>query len=236
MISEKTSNENRKRSDMQKTIVCYGDSNTWGYVPALAKNGKKSVTRFARNERWPGILQNLLGNDYHIVEEGLNGRTTNINYHIAPDRNGKTYLPPCLYTHAPIDLIILSLGINDLKTYFARTAENIMDGLADLINIIQGSKYGALMQQAPNILIMPSPIPLPISEEGIDENGILFFKGAIKKAEQLVQCYEKLAQVKQCDFLNITEHVTPSEIDGCHFDKESHQKIAALLAAKIKKS
>ena len=104
----------------QKTILCYGDSNTWGFTPidaVIPITNKKiaPIKRYNRKEKWTGRLQKLLGENYYVIEEGLNGRTTNLNYHIPPDRNGKTYLPPCLYTHAPIDLVILALGTNDLN-------------------------------------------------------------------------------------------------------------------------
>jgi len=88
----------------QKTILCYGDSNTWGFVPSTEGYGptanKKPLRfqRYSRDERWTGRLQKLLGEDYYVIEEGLNGRTTNINSLLPPNRNGKTYLPPCLYS------------------------------------------------------------------------------------------------------------------------------------------
>ena len=52
-----------------KTVLCYGDSNTYGYNPV---NG----LRYPQDVRWPGKLQSLLGNGYQIIEEGCNGRTT----------------------------------------------------------------------------------------------------------------------------------------------------------------
>ena len=50
-------------------ILCFGDSNTWGYRP-----DRKG--RFDENTRWTGLLQQKLGPEYHIIEEGLCGRTT----------------------------------------------------------------------------------------------------------------------------------------------------------------
>lgn len=101
---------------MTSTILCHGDSNTWGYVPS--GDYTKGIERYSRNIRWPGALQSYLGNDYYyIIEEGLNSRTTNIDYQVQPNRNGKTYLPPCLYSHSPINFVILALGGNNLKSY-----------------------------------------------------------------------------------------------------------------------
>lgn len=214
----------------QYNILCYGDSNTWGYVPNAAK---EPIQRYSRHFRWPGILQELLGNRYHIIEEGLNSRTTNIDYHIPPDRNGRTYLPPCLYSHAPIDLVILALGVNDMKVYFNREAVDICDGLSELIDMIQTSLYGRDLQEAPSILVMTPPTLLPILETFKDENGIAFFQGAVKKASNLVPLYAELAKRKGCEFLNISESIIASEIDGGHLEVDMQKKLAIMAADKI---
>ena len=81
-----------------KTIVCFGDSNTWGA-------NASTRDRYPWAQRWTGLLQRELSDGYRVVEEGLNGRTTNLDDTIEPHRNGLTYLLPCLETHGPIDLI-----------------------------------------------------------------------------------------------------------------------------------
>src|SRR5262245_33726268 len=100
---------------MARQVLCYGDSNTWGCVPL---QGDEAATRFARAERWTGVLQDELGPDYWIVEEGLNGRTTTRDDEAAPDRNGLTLLLPVLEAHHPLDLVVVMLGTNDLKERF----------------------------------------------------------------------------------------------------------------------
>ncbi len=215
----------------QKTVLCYGDSNTWGYIPTMDYSLSKA--RYARNERWPGILQELLSSEYFVIEEGLNSRTTNVDYALPPDRNGKTYLAPCLYSHAPVDLVILALGGNDTKSYFNRSAEQIKDGLSELVDIIQTSEYGPMLQAAPEILIIPPAIPLQFVEKFTDENGIQFLKGAVEKIERLVDLYCQLAKEKNCFYLNLSK-IRPSEIDGIHYDKVSHQICAKMINKKIK--
>lgn len=215
---------------MQKTILCYGDSNTWGYVPTADYSLPRQ--RYTRNERWPGVLQELLGNNFYVIEEGLNSRTTNIDHVSPPDRNGKTYLAPCLYSHSPIDLVILDLGGNDTKTYFNRSAEQIKDGLAELIDIIQTSEYGPNPQTPPDVLIIPPSIPLHFTEKFVDENGVLFLQGSVKKTEDLVGLYNLLAKEKNCYYLDIST-VKPSDIDGVHYDKAGHKKCAELIRKKV---
>lgn len=218
---------------MQKTILCYGDSNTWGFVPGAADYKTMYRERYPRHERWPGLLQEYLGNDFYVVEEGLNGRTTNLDYPIPPDRNGKTYLPPCLYSHSPIDLVILALGGNDLKAYYNRTAEEISAGLKELVTIIQSTNYGVNMKAPPQILILSLSIPLAHAEDFVDDDGIYVLKDGIRRAKLLTDLYAKLAKEKNCYFLNISEDVLPSEIDGVHLDKIGHNRLANKVKHKI---
>ena len=115
-----------------KTILCYGDSNTWGYVPGSGK-------RYVENQRWTGVMQNLLGDSFRVIEEGLNARTTVLDDPTRAFRNGKEYLIPCLDSHAPIDVIILMLGTNDLKHRFGLSAFDIGANIATLIEMMRQS-------------------------------------------------------------------------------------------------
>jgi lysophospholipase L1-like esterase len=218
---------------MQRTVLCYGDSNTWGFVPLPVKN--QTIERYPRKIRWTGILQELLGGQYYVIEEGLNGRTTNVDYNgfILPDRNGKTYLPPCLYSHAPIDLIILGLGGNDLKVCFNRSPQDINGGVIELIDIIQASQYGADMKAAPNILILPLSLPTIEVEQRVDEEGIIVFEGAAEKAKLLAGLYAKTAKEKGCYFLDVSKSILPSTIDGLHLDAIAHKRLADMIFTKV---
>ena len=105
-----------------KTILCYGDSNTWGYDPS-------SQQRFGPEERWTGVLQKELGMEYRIIEEGLNGRTTVWDDPIEGFKNGMSYLIPCIESHKPFDLITIMLGTNDLKIRFSVSAYDIAESV-----------------------------------------------------------------------------------------------------------
>lgn len=96
-----------------KRVLCFGDSNTWGYIPASGKRHPVGI-------RWTTLLQEKLGSDFEVIEEGLNSRTTDMNDPKHVGKNGLAYLRPCLETHDPIDLIILMLGTNDMKERFNR--------------------------------------------------------------------------------------------------------------------
>jgi lysophospholipase L1-like esterase len=57
------------RRKSMKTVLCYGDSNTWGYNPS-------TEDRYPLAERWVSVLALALGPEYLVIPEGLNGRTT----------------------------------------------------------------------------------------------------------------------------------------------------------------
>ena len=60
-----------------KNVLCFGDSNTYGYDPAGMRDG--TAVRYAQDVRWCGVVQRDLGEGWHVIEEGLNGRTTVFN-------------------------------------------------------------------------------------------------------------------------------------------------------------
>ena len=96
-------------------ILCFGDSNTFGYIPG--RGG-----RYDRHTRWPGRLQELLGSTYQVIEEGLCGRTTAFDDVTEPD------------------LLIIMLGSNDCKAQFQASAEEITKGLERLLEKAEDGK------------------------------------------------------------------------------------------------
>lgn len=211
-----------------KTILCYGDSNTWGFVPGSINFETFYMERFPREIRWTGIVQRKLGADYYVVEEGMNGRTTNVDSIELEGRNGKTFLPICLYSHAPLDLVILALGINDLQLQYNRSAQEIAAGSDELVKIITSSTFGPDMQSPPKILLVSPPIPS--HEKGFD--GI--FENAIERAKQFDDYFSQIAEQNNCYYFNAARYITLSDIDGLHFDEEGHRLFAEAIFPQVK--
>jgi lysophospholipase L1-like esterase len=130
-----------------KTLVCFGDSNTWGYVPG--SDGE----RFPRDVRWPGRLQQLLGEEWDVVSEGLNGRTAAIERPDSEGRNGLPYLIPCLLTHAPVDVVVIYLGTNDVNYL---PAEIVARSVARLVREARRSEAGP-SRGAPRVIVVCPP-------------------------------------------------------------------------------
>ncbi len=137
-----------------KSILCYGDSLTWGYDPATAG-------RYAFEDRWPGVLQNELGPQVRVIEEALNGRSASMPSWLLPNRDARDMLPPLLESHAPLDAVVLLLGINDCAPSAKRTPEEITMGCLSLIWTIQKSQAGPGGAAPKILLVAPPPLGKP---------------------------------------------------------------------------
>jgi lysophospholipase L1-like esterase len=207
-----------------KRILCYGDSNSWGFIPDSFGTDMSTYKRFSKEIRWPGRLQKLLGDSYEIIEECLCGRTTNMDDPDFIDRNGLSYLRPCLESQAPLDIVILFLGGNDLKARFNRSAYDIAQALKQMVQVIQNLITGAQHKSPEILLIAQAPL---VSETYFGEEE---FVGAIAKSKKLAAEVEKVAQETECHFLDSANFVTLSEIDGVHHTEEDHLNLAKAIA------
>lgn len=202
-----------------KTILCFGDSNTWGDPPG-------GIGRFDFEIRWPGRLQLELGDSYRVVEEGLCGRTTVYDDPFVSDRNGAKHLPILLESHAPISLLILMLGTNDLKAVFNLSPFLIGKGMEHLVGIARKSEL-----PIEEILVVSPP---HINRTGNLETG-LTFEGAIPKSKELAQYYQYVAAQFGVRFFDAATVAEASVIDGVHIDEAGHAALAKAIAGEIQR-
>jgi lysophospholipase L1-like esterase len=206
-------------------VLCYGDSNTWGQKPD--KSGRYPVTT-----RWTGRLQSQLGDTFNIIEEGLSSRTTDLEYTKKPGRNGKTYLVPCLVSQSPLDIVVLMLGTNDLKTEFDRSPEDIAKAIDGLISDIR--EYATDNNgQTPKILVV-SPVYVDDQALRFSEfyTGIYDAK-AVAKSKELALAIKAVADKAGCSFFDASTVAAPGE-DGLHFSEAAHIGLATALEAPIR--
>lgn len=206
-------------------ILCYGDSNTWGRTP-----DRKS--RYTSDVRWTGQLQNLLGSGYDIIEEGLGGRTVNLDHPSYFGRNGKNYLMPCLQSHSPLDVVIIMLGTNDLKLFFDSTPESIKGGLSELVDDVY--EYSTKLDGGRPEVILISPVYIepdaPRFMEFYKEDYPYSSGGMSKKLSPSI---EKLCNERSLHFIDAALSAKIGE-DGLHLDLESNQRLAQVIHDKVK--
>jgi lysophospholipase L1-like esterase len=210
----------RVGGDLVKTILCYGDSNTWGSDPETGE-------RFAEDVRWPGVLRKRLGDEYRVIEEGLPGRTTVREDPIEGDhKNGRTYLMACLESHRPIDLVTLMLGTNDLKARFGSSASDIAQGAASLADMMLRSGCGP-DGGAPVVVLISPPAVATLTDMA------QMFEGAEVKSRQFAGHYERFAEQQGCEFFDASTVIVSSDVDGIHLDDSEHVKLGEAVAARI---
>lgn len=197
-------------------ILCYGDSNTHGTCPLPAPGVD---LRHPPGARWPDVMASALGPDHRVIDEGLPGRTTVHDDMVEGGmRNGATVLPAVLHSHKPIDLMILMLGTNDLKTRFSVSAWEIARSVERL----------ALMARAEGVvrdILLVAPAP-------VREIGSLaeVYSGAEARQRGLDGFLAAAAQKQGFGFVSAGDHVAVSDVDGVHWAPEDHHRFGAAMA------
>lgn len=210
-------------------ILCYGDSNTWGYD--ADGRGPGRMGRLPRGRRWPGVAQGILGEQFRILEDGLVGRTVVSRDPVFPHRHGLTGLRLALESHTPLDLVVLLLGTNELQTPYGMTPEAIARGMGRLIDACRGA---CCQYPVPQVLLMAPPPVLPRAYT-------LTFSPVMdsstrEKSLALGPLYRVLAEEKSCGFLDCGGlDLWLNETDGVHFCPEDHRKVGEAAAAAIRR-
>jgi lysophospholipase L1-like esterase len=209
-----------------KTILCYGDSNTWG---SATRPGEDE--RYASHERWPGILQSHIGDRWMVIAEGLPGRTT-----VHPDPieggwlDGSSYLHPCLRSHRPLDAVAIMLGTNDLKHRFGMTAADIANGVGALLKIVRKSESGSGGSAPKALVICPPPI---LDSHGDAVHLEAMFASGYEKSLRLAPLYAEVARENGAAFLDAGAFIKSSAFDGIHLDADMHAILGRAVAEKI---
>ena len=212
---------------MKKRVLIFGDSNTWGWNPC--NDLMSPLKRWDDETRWPGIMQKELGDDYVVIPEGLNGRTTVWDDPIEEYRCGKDQIIPCLDSHAPLDLVIILVGTNDLKRRYTVSAQDIANGVGIIVDKTF-HQVGAFGENGPKVLLICPPPLGPI------ENGVFgdMFEGGVERSKQLPAFYEGVAKTYGAAYFNAGTIVHSSEEDGVHLQADQHEILGKKIAELVK--
>jgi lysophospholipase L1-like esterase len=204
---------------MTQSVLCFGDSNTWGYNP-------KDGSRYPAHIRWTGVLQQKLGQGFRVIEEGLNGRTTTINEEERPMRSAADILPVLIESHRPLDFVVLMLGTNDLKTHFDRSSEQIANDLSRLCAII---KQHPMFMDHPPKLILAEPTGADLSSKALPE----WFQHTEAKWKGLIDLMPEIAQEHQALYVATHKFIELNFVDSLHWSPEQHTLFAQEVFAQV---
>ncbi|MGN0675339.1 MAG: GDSL-type esterase/lipase family protein [Oscillospiraceae bacterium] len=204
-----------------KNLLCFGDSNTYGYDP-------ENKSRYDFSERWTGILsRELMTLGIHVDEEGLCGRTTDFEDTYRSGRKGSDVLPLLLESHTP-EVVIIMLGTNDCKSCYNNTPLTIADGVKKLVGQVR--EYSSRIKI---LLISPIHLAEGVGDEGYDKE---FDESSVKLSRELKSAYYAVAQKTGCEFLAASDYALPSAADREHLDKKGHELLARAIYNKLTKA
>ena len=203
-----------------KKILCYGDSNTFGFIP-------KICGRYDKNTRWSGRLSELLKDNYEVIEEGMNNRTGFFKNPEGLKQSGGEYLSIYLQNHKDIDICILALGTNDAQFFYNLDRKSAELGLMNLISAIRE------VNSDTKIVIVP---PVKITENILHSGfAMMFNSDSIEKIREVFEVFKIVADKENCYYFDFNEIVSPSQEDGIHYSEASHKIIADKLSEYILK-
>ncbi len=207
-------------------ILCFGDSNTYG-TPADDPN----YARLPADRRWTGVLQDFLREGFDVVEEGPNGRTTDMDYDDRPGCHGRDYFVPCLQTHHPVDVVVIMLGTNDLKSCFDRTAHEIATSLGGYLDDIPANVADRRGLAPATILV--SPIWIDDTAPWYEERtSAAFDTCGTRRSRELGEAIRRVASDRGAMYADAAQ-VARAGGDGLHLSLDSHAPLAELIATKV---
>lgn len=242
--------------DRVKSVLVYGDSNTWGYNPDSSSN-RQANHRFLYEQRWTTLCQSLLGPGYNVIPEGLNGRTTVYSDEISTegeyDCNGRTTLAAVLHSHKPLDVIVLALGANDLKSKYSATPRDIAIGVRILAKDIEklGPSLGHFVPAPPSSsdgkstshaathtgLVAAPPKLLIVGPPHVQLTALNRLWGfpddVAANSRRLAALMVVLSKELGVDYVDVGGAIAPSPLDGVHYSVEDQPAIARMVADKI---
>ena len=212
-----------------KRILCYGDSNTWGTIAETEETDAPS-RRYPQDVRWPGVMAKALGDGFLVIEDGVEGRTTIYPSDDTPLTRGDIHLRDSLRQNRPVDLVLLKLGVSDLKQVFHPRREHLADGMQQLIDIVRSCSDCGRNGIPPEILLVAeAPILKPIGRQ-------LFYESRGREngctlSREFAKDYRMLAEKNACYFADAGIVGENDPADGLHLSRESHSKVGKYLAA-----
>ena len=202
------------------TVLCYGDSNTYGYNP-------RTEGRYPSYFRYPNILQQFLGNEYKVIAEGLNGRTTAFPKAGLIWKSGLYAVEPILASHYPVDTLVVMLGTNDCAAELELGSVDITKGLEKLLVTAKELLMEKQGYEPRVIVVCPPHLEESIMEGPFAEE---MNSRSIEVSKAFPGLYEKLAMKLNCEYLNLDGTIRFSEIDSEHLKPFDCYRVAMILA------
>lgn len=204
-----------------KNILCFGDSNTWGYD---ATNDE----RFNSDERWTKLLEKQLSGSANIYEAGIPDMTFGWDSNLA-DRNGLKQIYAFVTSAMPLDLVIITLGTNDCKTVFHSDAEEIGKMAKQVINKVLKHEWAEAYST--KVLLVA---PVSMDERVAKTYPETMSMDSVELSKKLKNVLRKEAAETDQYFADADSWNVELDFDGCHYTREGHIAFAEGIYAKLR--
>lgn len=201
-----------------KNILIYGDSNVWG-------DNFITGCRIPKEKQWTNILREEIKENYEIYQEGLPGRVAG-NEEEKIYKNGKDTFMAIFRTHAPLDILIIALGTNDLQIKYNKSSKDIINDLLwykEIVEVLyqdeEDRKKYFKKEKMPRIIYI-----LPPNFDYKKRASVVLNKESEKKRQEIIDYF---SSNKECEVLLLNDANLFE--DGIHFNYEDHKKMAKLI-------
>ncbi len=168
-------------------------------------------------------MGSFLGDEYFVIEDGLNGRTVLDFSPVNIKANGIEWIKSEICNYLPLDITLICLGLNDIFIGDNTTLDSISYGIEQIVDVLRKSHMDAGFLP-PEIIIMSPP------QFNTDIEEIQFFELEVNKLKGLPEKYRQLSKQKNTQFFDTSVYVTGSSLDGSHLEAESHIHLGKKIA------
>ena len=189
-------------------VACIGNSITDGFGIDMASQ-----------RGYPAQLQQLLGNDYHVKNFGVSGRTM-LNKGDLPYQNELAWRDALAFRP---DIVIIKLGTNDSKPENWQYNKGFKDDLQQMVDALQANKNN------PRIILC-TPIPAFKPTWNINDSVIV---------HGITPIINKVAKKNKLQVIDLhTLYANDGDkmiADGIHPDARGARRMAEIIAEQLKK-
>ena len=185
---------------MCRRLLCYGDSNTYGYDPRSYLGG-----RYPESVRWTALLR---GYGWDVINRGENGRSI-------PRGDGEIKAAVQSLCREEADILTVMLGSNDLLQPFSPSARECA---VRMERFLAALLHADGWEKSREILLIAPP-PMALSTWVQDEK-------TIAASHRLAECYKDTTRMLGIGFADAGSWGIGLTFDGVHFSEAGHLAFA----------
>lgn len=202
-------------------ILCFGDSNTWGF-------DAENQCRFPNNILWSSRLQYILGSQYTVSAFGIPDMTYGNDDPYYRCCDGCSNIIPAIRANSPIDIVVVSLGVNDCKSYLANSSSDLERNIQRMIHRIL--LYKDLNTHTHKVILCGQKVLSELPSKTYRREFSTDLGEKVDTLNNILIELSKSNDVKYCPPPDNLDFCS----DGLHYSKKGHEIFANNVATVIR--